>query len=311
MRHADRHRNSAHRHAGHIRFALCVVAGFHRQVAVGGSQRALINGNAGLAFCGQARVPYADGQAAQPCLHGLEMDGVVFILRHIPLMGGQGYTAPFDSRIFNRNIVQFVQVVDYVRHVDSRNTARTAAADQIGVVQLGIGHLQGSLFRFQRGTVLHIGMHARTLQRSPGFDVCLCLFLHFCLFGISHAIEACGKVALVVVVHCIQDFVDGIGMAERSGLPVCIFRSAQFFHPFIDRNRQHIHGNAACADAHADHGVANLPLGFGIDRQRIVGFYGTLIHDRADRIVKCVYIHAYADTAQQSAGAGPGRVLYF
>ena len=226
-------------------------------------------------------------------------------------MGRQRHTAPFDSRIFNRNIVQFVQVVDYVRHIDPSNTAGTAAADQVGVVQLGIGHRQGSLRRFQRRTVPHIGMYARALQRSPGFDVCLCLFLHFCFFGIGHAIEACGKVALIVVVHCFQDFVDGVGMAERSDLPVCIFRSAQFFHPFIDRNRQHIHGNAACADAHADYGIINLPLGLGIDSQCVIGFHCTVVYSCRHRIVKCVYIHAYADTAQQSAGAGPGRVLYF
>ena len=93
MRHTDRNRYPAgDRHAHHISFTSYVVAGFYRQVAVGRSHRPLINQDAGPAVCSQACVTYADSYTTQPCLHSLEMDSVVLILRHIPLMGGQGHT---------------------------------------------------------------------------------------------------------------------------------------------------------------------------------------------------------------------------
>ena len=155
-------------------------------------------------------------------------------------------------------------------------------------------------------------MHTRTFDRIPQFRINLNLFFHFLLFGFGHAMEIRGKIIAYIIVNCIEDFIYRIAMTEGLliSLSILVFHHPQFFYPFIHRNRQHIHRNAACADAYAGHGGINLPLGPGIDRQCVIGFYSTVVYSCTDCVIECIDIHAYADTGQQSAGAGPGSVFY-
>ena len=99
MGHADRHCHSGCRYADHIDLALGGVAGFHRQVAVGGGQRAVVYSNAGVAFGGKPGVAYADPHGAQSRLHGPQVDGVFLIFRHIALTGRQGHAGAFHGGI--------------------------------------------------------------------------------------------------------------------------------------------------------------------------------------------------------------------
>ena len=136
--HADRNRHTGGRHACHIRFALGSISRFHGQVAVNSGQDAVIDSDAGVTLCGQARIAYADTGDAQPCLHGTDADGVFLIICNIALMSRQGHAAAFDSGILYRNIVQLVQVVNGIRHVYRCNAQGTAASVQVCVVQFGI-----------------------------------------------------------------------------------------------------------------------------------------------------------------------------
>ena len=128
MRHADGNGNHAPRYADHVGFASYVIGGSYGQISVGGGQHALFHRHAGLAFGRKPRIAHADGKGAYAGLHRLEMDGFVFVLRHIPLMGRQGHTAAFQRRIFDRNHIQFVQMIDHVRHVNGCRARRTAAS---------------------------------------------------------------------------------------------------------------------------------------------------------------------------------------
>ena len=121
MRHTYGHRNNTGRYADHIGFTLCIVAGFNGQIAVGGSQCTLINRNSRIAFRRQTRIPHADTCNAQPCLHRLEMDGIVFIFCHVTLMGRQGHTAAFDGRTGNLYVIQLVQMIYHIRHIHCQN----------------------------------------------------------------------------------------------------------------------------------------------------------------------------------------------
>ena len=127
MRHADGNGNHARRYADHVSLASYVIGGSYGQISVGGSQYALFHCHAGLAFGRKARIAHTDGKGACTGLHRLKMDSFVFVLRHIPLMGGQGHTAAFQGGIFDRNDIQFVQMIDHVRHVHGCRAHRTAA----------------------------------------------------------------------------------------------------------------------------------------------------------------------------------------
>ena len=132
------------------------------------------------------------------------MDGFIIALCHISLMGRQGYAAAFDSGILDRNIVQFVQMVDYIGYIHRRNSQRTASAVQIGVVQFGILYRQRTVGGFQRGIVSHIRMHARTVCVITGSGTGVNFTLHFVLFRFSQAIEMIGKYTFGIVVYGIQ-----------------------------------------------------------------------------------------------------------
>ena len=128
MRHADGNGNHARRYAYHVGLASYVISGLYGQIPVGGGQHALFHRHAGLAFGRKARITDTDGKGAYASLHRLKMDSFIFVLRHIPLMGCQGHTAAFQGRIFDRNDIQFVQMIDHVRHVHGCRAHRTAAS---------------------------------------------------------------------------------------------------------------------------------------------------------------------------------------
>ena len=124
MGHADRHRHQARRRADDFALAPGVVAGFERQVALGGSDGTVVHRDAGtravldLALDGDAGVAYADSRSACAGLNHAGIDGVVFILRHIALMGCHRHTAAFHRGIHDGNIAHFVQVEHHVGHVN-------------------------------------------------------------------------------------------------------------------------------------------------------------------------------------------------
>ena len=129
------------------------------------------------------------------------MDGIVFVLCNVPLMGSQGYTAPLDSGILYRNIIQLFQVVNHVRHINRGNAKRSAAAVQIGIVQFSIAYPKRVIRGFQRGIILHIGMHACAPDVISVFSAGFDLFLHLIFFVIGHAVEVFGKFTLGMIVY--------------------------------------------------------------------------------------------------------------
>ena len=308
MGHTYRYGNNANRHAHHIGFALGVIAGCNGQIAVGGGQRTLVDRNTGLPFRRQSRIAHAYRKTAHARLHRLEMDRLVFVFRYVTLVGCQRNTAAFHGRIRNRNIIQLVQMVDYVRHVHACNTHRTAASVEVRIVQFGIAYRQGTAGSFQVGTILHIGMHAGAPDIAA-FGFCLNAFLHGILFFFFHAIEMFRKIAFGIIVYHIQYFINGTGMTEGSILPVSILGISQLVDTFIHRNSQYVHGDPSCADAYAGHGGIDLTLGFGVDGQGIFRLHRTLIHNGADGVIEGAHVHAHADACQQSACAGTGGVF--
>ena len=312
MGHADRHCHSGCRYADHIDLALGGVAGFHRQVAVGGGQRAVVYRNAGVAFGGKPGVAYADPHGAQSRLHGPQVDGVFLIFRHIALPGRQGHAGAFHGGVLYGNIVQLVQVVHRIRHVYLNPAQGAAATVQFRVVQLRIVHGQGSAGSFQRGAVLHIGMHpgAVHILLVFGVGVRLHLFLHLLLFRVGHAVEVFGKIPVSIVVDNTHGLIDGVRMAEGRRISVCIFGIPQVVDPAIDRNGRHVHRKAYDADADAGYGRVDLPLGFGVYCQGILCLEGTLVHNSADAVVEGADIHSDADAGYQGGSAGTGGILY-
>ena len=154
-------------------------------------------------------------------------------------------------------------------------------------------------------------MHARAAHIVAGPGVGLDLFLHFCLFGIGHAVKVFGKVAFYIVVNGIQHCVDCIRMTERSVVSILVPGFPQAVDAVIYRNSHYVHRNTCRADAHTGHGRLNLPLCPRVHGQRILCFYRTVVYNCTHRIVERVHIHAYADAGFQASRAGSGGVFHF
>ena len=122
MRHTDGHRHQCCRNAGHFSLALGPIGRFQSQIAGSGTNGTIACRYTGITFGSNTNITHA--YTCQTCgyLYGTGMD-CFFVVRnflsvlHISLAGRHGHTAAFDLGILYRNVIQFVQVVDHIRHV--------------------------------------------------------------------------------------------------------------------------------------------------------------------------------------------------
>ena len=121
MRYTDRHSNQGSRYPDHVCFTLGGIVGNHSQVAVGCGKGTVVHHDPGIAFCGEACVTYADTHCTNLGLDRTDADGIFFICRYIPLARLQGNAAALYRRIFNRNIIQPVQMENCICYVHRKS----------------------------------------------------------------------------------------------------------------------------------------------------------------------------------------------
>ena len=241
--HADRHCQKSGRNAQHIACAPGRIADLHRQVAVGSTYGTLVQGHAGIAFGGDARIANTDSGNACLCLHGAGVDCFVVIPGHITLLGRHGHTAAFNGRTVNQNVVQLVLMIHHVGHVDRYHAQRAAAPVQVRVVPFGIVHRQGAVHSLQGRAAPDIGMDAGAAYVVTGIRPGRRLILHCLLFSIRHAGNLIGKNASGFIVHFLYCFVEHSRMAEGTA-GLIILHIFQITDPVVHGNGKHIHGHA-------------------------------------------------------------------